>query len=63
MEEFEIKVAACRVYHEAPDDVFELIVMLLSDVNEIRRGNGGLNNLKLVSKRCLRVVESVATRP
>jgi hypothetical protein len=26
MQAFEIKVAARRVYHEAPDDVFELIV-------------------------------------
>ena len=48
-----------RFYHEAPDDVF---VMLLSDMGEYGWGNGGFNNLRLVSKRCLRVVESVATR-
>ena len=61
----EIKVAARRLYHEAPNDVFELFVMLLSDVDKLYiygRGVEGLNVLRLVSKRCLRVVESVATR-
>ena len=62
MQEFEKKVAACRVYHEAPDDLFELLVRLFSDVTKYGWGNGGLNNLRLVSKRCMRVVESVATR-
>ena len=59
---FEIKVAARRLYHEAPDDVFEMIVTTLSDVDQTGKGKGGLNVLRLVSKRCLRVVESVATR-
>jgi hypothetical protein len=58
--------AARRVYHEAPDDVFELIVLRLSDVVEDEWGHwvgkGGFNALRLVSKRCLQVVESVATR-
>ena len=62
MQAFETKVAARRVYHEAPDDVFELIVLQLPDVDEYGFGNGGLNALRLVSKRCMRVVESVATR-
>ena len=62
MQEKETMVAARRLYHEAPDDVFELIVMLLSDLNEDGWVKGGLNVLRLVSKRCMQVVESVATR-
>ena len=67
MQEFEIKVAARRFYHEAPNDVFELFVRLFSevrvtDVDEYGRARGGLNILRLVSKRCLQVVDSVATR-
>ena len=62
MQEFETKVAARRVYHEAPDDVFELIVLQLPDLDKNGWGKGDLNALRLVSKRCLRVVESVATR-
>jgi hypothetical protein len=56
------KVAACRLYHEAPNDVFELFVMFFSDVDEDGKGKGGLNHLRLTSKRCMQVVESVATR-
>ena len=40
----------------------ELIVKLFSDVDEGGDGNGGLNVLRLVSKRLLRMVESCATR-
>ena len=59
---FEIKVAARRLYHEAPDDVFELFVKKFSDFINGGYGRGDLNVLRLVSKRCLRLVESVATR-
>ena len=62
MQAFEIKVAARRLYHEAPDDVFEMFVTTLSDVDQTGKGKGGLNVLRLVSKRCMQVVESVATR-
>ena len=47
-----------RFYHEAPNDVFELPCVFLSNME----GKGGLNVLRLVSKRCMRVAESVATR-
>ena len=40
----------------------EMFVMLLSDMDKYGSGMGGLNVLRLVSKRCLRVVESVGTR-
>jgi hypothetical protein len=39
MQLFETKVAACRVYHEAPNDVFELIVF---DYLMWARINGGV---------------------
>jgi hypothetical protein len=52
-----------RIYHEAPNDVFELIVSLCS---EDRRSvleyglwkSGGLNPFRLTNKRCKRVVDS-----
>ena len=47
-----------RIYHEAPNDVFELIIMQFSDVDE----TGGMNVLRRVCKRLMRVVESCATR-
>jgi Leucine-rich repeat (LRR) protein len=50
-----------RVYHEAPDDVFELFLSMCSDMNE-DGGGGGLNALRLANKRCKRVVESCTTR-
>jgi hypothetical protein len=62
MQAFETKVAARRVYHEAPNDVFKPIVLPLSDVDADGYGKGGSNALRLVSKRCMQVVESVATR-
>ena len=62
LQEFDRRAAARRVYHEAPNDVFELIVLQFPNVDEDGWGEGGLNALRLVSKRCLRVVESVATR-
>ena len=49
-----------QVYHEAPDDVFELIVSKFSVFD--KDGGGGMNVLRLVSKRLIRVVESCATR-
>ena len=42
------QIFAHRFYHEAPNDVFELLVMLFSDVNENGWGKGGLNVLRLV---------------
>jgi glutamate-1-semialdehyde aminotransferase len=62
MQAFESKVAARRVYHEAPNDMFELILAESIDADEYLYRHGSLNVLRLVSKRCLRVVESVATR-
>ena len=51
-----------RIYHEAPNDIFELFVRLSSELNSNGCRKGGLNVLRRVSKRCLRVVETVATR-
>jgi hypothetical protein len=51
-----------RIYHEAPNDIMELIVMLLSTFDDYGRGKGGMNVLRLVSKRLMLVVESCATR-
>jgi Leucine-rich repeat (LRR) protein len=45
-----------RIYHEAPNDVFELMVSKFSN------GWGGMNELRLVNKRCMRAVMSCATR-
>ena len=56
MQSFEIRVAARRFYHEAPDDVFEVLVKLFSDVFENGDGLGGLNVLRLVSKRCFAMI-------
>jgi hypothetical protein len=60
MQDSDETILGRRVYHEAPNDVFELIVKQSSENYE--DGDGGLNALRQVSKRCLRVVESVATR-
>jgi len=61
--EFDENILGHRLYHEAPNDVFELIVLQCSDVVKDKWGcwvgNGGLN---VLSKRCQQVVESVATR-
>ena len=62
MQEIDSRVFTHRFYHEAPNDVFEIIFPLFSSADEDDAGNGGLNVLRLVSKRCMRVVESVATR-
>lgn len=47
-----------KFYHKAPDDVFELALSLLSDFDELGRGKGGLNALRLVNRRCKRAVDS-----
>ena len=60
--EQERRIVLRRIYHEAPNDIMELIVKLFSDVNEYGWGRGGMNVLRLVSKRLMRVVESCATR-
>ena len=60
--EQERRIVLRRIYHEAPDDIRELTVKLLSNVDEYGRGKGGMNVLRLVSKRLMRMVESCATR-
>ena len=60
--EQEKRVVLRRIYHEAPNDIMELIVFKSSDVGETGWGMGGMNVLRLVSKRLMRVVESCATR-
>ena len=51
-----------QVYHEAPDDVFELIVSKCSDIDGNGSGRGGLNSFRLASKRLKQVVESCTTK-
>ena len=51
-----------QVYHEAPDDVFELILSKCYDLDEIGWGKGGLNSFRLANKRLKQVVESCTTR-
>ena len=51
-----------QVYHEAPDDVFELIVSKCSDMYEDGLSMGGLNAARLANKRLMKVVESCTTR-
>ena len=53
------RIVLRQIYHEAPDDVFELVLSLFSDSDD---GMGGLNILRLVNKRLRRVVESCTTR-
>jgi hypothetical protein len=60
IEEQEKRVVLRRIYHEAPHDIMELIVMQFSNV-EHGWGKGGMNRLRLVSKRLMRVVEPCAT--
>ena len=62
MQVVEESEVASRVYYEAPNDVFELIVSLFSNVDENGNGKGGLNTLRLVSKRFKQAAEAVATR-
>ena len=50
-----------QVYHEAPDDVFELVVSKCYKLDEVGWGLGGLNAFRLVNKRCKQVVESCTT--
>ena len=52
-----------QVYHEAPDDVFELIVSKCYDLDENRWGRGGLNSFRLANKRLKKVVESCHAQP
>jgi hypothetical protein len=50
-----------QVYHEAPDDVFELIVSKCCQLNDDGWGLGGLNAFRLANKRLKQVVESCTT--
>ena len=59
--DFECLPLLRQVYHEAPDDVFELIVSKCKKVEEYGWGLGGLNAFRLVNKRCKQVVESCTT--
>ena len=49
------------LYHEAPDDIMELIVSTFASKNGIK-GYDAMNVLRLVSKRLKRMVETVVTR-
>ena len=63
MKKREISRLGRRIYHEAPNDIMELIVIQCSDMNNTtldRMGRGGMNVLRLVSHRMKRVVESCA---
>jgi len=57
-----LRSVAHSIYHEAPNDIMELIVTLCSDLDEEGYGRGGMNALRLASKRLKQVVESWATR-
>ena len=60
--DFECLPLLRQVYHEAPDDVFELIVLKCCDVDGNGWGRGGLNSFRLANKRLKQVVESCTTR-
>ena len=47
---------------DLPDDLLRIIALNLSRVGDNGLGRGGMNVLRLVSKRLMRVVESCATR-
>jgi hypothetical protein len=51
-----------QIYHEALDDVFELIVSKCCQLDEYGLGLGGLNAFRLANKRFEKVVESCTTR-
>jgi hypothetical protein len=57
----EISHLGRRIYHEAPDDIMEHIVYRLTDKERKSMSRGGLNVLRLVSKRMKQVVESCAS--
>ena len=50
------------IYHDAPDHIIELIVSRCSDIDQYGQKRGGLNDLRLASKRLKRMVDSCATR-
>lgn len=60
--DFECLSLLRQIYHEAPDDVFELIVSKFSEPDKNGWGKGSLNTLRLVSKRCMQIVELCTTR-
>ena len=51
-----------QVYHEAPDDVFELILSKCSDIDISGWGMGGLNAFRLANKQLKHVSDSCTTR-
>ena len=59
--ELQNKILCSCIYHEAPDDIMEHIISMFSDCDEWG-GNGGMNALRLVSKRLMHAVEACATR-
>ena len=48
IEEQEKRVILRRIYHEAPNDIMELIVMIFSDLYENGIDMGGMDELRLV---------------
>ena len=52
-----------RIYHEAPDDIMELIVSRCSDVDGYGYGRGGMNDLRLADKRLKRMVSQSHVLP
>lgn len=47
--------------YDLSDDVLRMILLFLSNVDDIGWGQGGMNILRLVSKRLMCVVESCTT--
>ena len=59
----EIDCFLAQIYHEAPDDVFELIILACSNVEDDDDWKpGNFNALRLANKRCKQVIESCTTR-
>ena len=54
--EQEKRVVLRRIYHEAPNDIMELIVMIFSNLGENGIGKGGMNVLRLVCKRLIKLM-------
>ena len=48
--------------NDLPDDVLRPIILIFSNVDVMRWGQGGMDVFRLVCKRLMRVVESCATR-
>jgi len=62
MQRWMFKVVARRIYHQGPPDLLELIIRHCKDRPPLRRWMDGLNELRLVSKRCKQAVHAVSTK-